>query len=176
MNVEKPSTKDEIENFLETIWGVEINYNENAEWIKREEKRCQGLEEQVCEKLMIEDLKKALRKSQIWKSLIIDKALNFWLNTSDSIRRNITNCFNRAVKNPETNPKWFTQGIAYLSPKSNETNKPKNYKPIRCLPTMYKMLTSIITGRKRNFLDSNNILPAEQKGCRRGSMVVKTSF
>ena len=31
---------------------------------------------------------------------------------------------------------------------------------------MYKILTSIITGRTCNFLDNNNILPTEQKGCK----------
>lgn len=34
---------------------------------------------------------------------------------------------------------------------------------------MYKILTSIITERIYKFLDENNLLPAEQKGCRRGS-------
>lgn len=143
---------------------------------KREEKRGQELEEQVYKDLIVKNLQKALRKSQKWKSPIIDKVFNFWLNTFDSINRNITNCFNRAMKNLETNPKSFTQCITYLPPKLNETNKSKNYKPKTCVSTMYKMLISIITERKYNFLDGNNILPAEQRGCKRGSMVVGTSF
>ena len=67
--------------------------------------------------------------------------------------------------NPELTPKWFTQGVTYLLTKSNETNAPKNYRPITCLPTMYKILTSIITERTYSFLDNNNILPTKQKGC-----------
>ena len=73
------------------------------------------------------------------------------------------------MTNSELNPKWFTQGVTYLLPKSNETNIPKNYRPITCLPTMYKILISIITERTFNFLDNNNILPTEQKGCKRES-------
>ena len=73
------------------------------------------------------------------------------------------------MTNSELNPKWFTQGVTYLLPKSNETNIPKNYRPITCLPTMYKILTSVITERTYNFLDSSNILPTEQKECKRGS-------
>lgn len=42
MFIEKSPTKDEIENFLKTIWGIEKDYTENAEWIKREEKRCEA--------------------------------------------------------------------------------------------------------------------------------------
>ena len=73
------------------------------------------------------------------------------------------------MTNPELNPKNFTQGVTYLLPKSNETNFPKNYLPITCLATVYKILTLITTERTCNFLDNNNILPAEQKGCKRGS-------
>ena len=34
---------------------------------------------------------------------------------------------------------------------------------------MYKILISLITERTYNFLDNNNILPTEQKGCKRES-------
>ena len=73
------------------------------------------------------------------------------------------------MTNPELNPKWFTQGLTYLLPKSNETNILKNYRTITCLPTIYKILTSIITERTYKFLDSNNILPTEQEECKRES-------
>ena len=43
--------------------------------------------------------------------------------------------------NSELNHKWFTQGVTYLLPKSNETNIPKNYRPITCLPTMCNIPT-----------------------------------
>ena len=66
----------------------------------------------------------------------------------------MANCFNRAITSPETNPEWFTQGNTYQLPISNETNIPKNYRPITCLSNMYKIL--------------NNILPSEQKGCKKG--------
>ena len=55
------------------------------------------------------------------------------------------------MTNPELNPKWFTQGVTNLPPKSNETNISKNCRPITCLPTMYKVLMSIITERIYNF-------------------------
>ena len=36
---------------------------------------------------------------------------------------------------------------------------------------MYKILTSIVT--KRTYLNGNNILPSEQKGCKKGSYGLK---
>ena len=80
----------------------------NAGWLKREGKRSGELE-QVWEEILVEDLKKALRKSRKWESPRICKATKLWLNTLISILRNIINYFNRAIikkkKKTETNPK-----------------------------------------------------------------------
>ena len=45
MNVEKTPSKEKVETFLTSIWGTEQDYNEEAEWLKREEKRSEGLEQ-----------------------------------------------------------------------------------------------------------------------------------
>ena len=61
------------------------------------------------------------------------------------------------------------QGLACLLPKTQETKVPTKYRRITCLPTLYKILPSIIAGRTYNHLEESNLLPAEQKGCRKGS-------
>ena len=73
------------------------------------------------------------------------------------------------MRNPNNCPEWLTQGTTFLLPKSTVTQNPNNYRPITCLPTTYKILTSIIAERMYAFLDENNLLPVEQKGCRKGS-------
>ena len=158
-----------MQKFWTSLWSTEKEFNEVAEWLKREEERCEGLEQQEWEEIKEVEFMEALRKAQKWKLPGIDKVLNIWLNTLDSIHESITNCYNRAITNPETNLQWFIQGITYLLPKSIETDIPKNYRTITCLPTMYKILTSIVTERTCNLLDTNNILPSEQEGCKKGS-------
>ena len=37
MNVEKPPTKEQVETFWISIWDMEKDYNEEAEWLKSEE-------------------------------------------------------------------------------------------------------------------------------------------
>ena len=175
VNVEKPPSKEEVETFWTSIWGTEKDYNEDAQSLKPEEERCEDFEEQEWDEIEVEEVKEALRKAQKWKSPGIDKVPNFWLNTFDAIHENTTNCFNRAITNSETNLKWFTQGIKYLIPKFNETNISKNYRPITCLSTIYKILMSIVTERTYNFLDANNILPSEQKGYKKRANVRKQS-
>ena len=53
--------------------------------------------------------------------------------------------------------------------KSNDTKDPKNYRPIICLSTTYKLLTSVLTDRKYLHLEQKDLFPLEHKGCRRGS-------
>lgn len=67
MNFEKTPTKVEVETFWNSAWGPEKDYNEETEWLKRNEERCE----------------EAFRKAQVWKLPVIDKVL------FDSIHENI---------------------------------------------------------------------------------------
>ena len=60
---------------------------------------------------------------------------------------------------------WLTAGVTYLIPKNENTGNPKNYRPVTCLPMTYKLLTSIISKRMQKYVDTENLLPKEQKGC-----------
>ena len=44
-----------------------------------------------------------------------------------------------------------------------------NYRPITCLPLCWKILTALLTDEIYAFLENNQFLPEEQKGCRRKS-------
>ena len=69
---------------------------------------------------------------------------------------------------PRKTPEWTCEGTTYLLAKSNDTKDPKNYQPITCLSTNYKLLTSVMTDRTWSHLEQNDIFPLEQKGFRRG--------
>jgi len=53
--------------------------------------------------------------------------------------------------------------------KEENTGNPKNYRPVTCLPTTYKLIISIIRRRMQKYMDNENLLPKEQKGCSRGT-------
>ena len=80
----------------------------------------------------------------------------------------MTEAIKECLLNPELCPTWLTTIKTILIPKSEETNKPKNYRPITCLSTFYKIIISIIKNRIHH-LTSKNMLPMEQKGCKKGS-------
>ncbi|XP_044745088.1 uncharacterized protein LOC123306951 [Coccinella septempunctata] len=53
-----------------------------------------------------------------------------------------------------------------MIPKKGDPTQPKNYRPITCLPAVYKILTSTISHKINNHIDNNNIMSPEQNGCR----------
>lgn len=68
---------------------------------------------------------------------------------------------------PDKLPGYFTEGITYMLPKScNDTNGPGGYRPITCLPSIYKILSSILKTKIYDHVTTNNILAFEQNGAR----------
>ena len=169
LHVNKPPAIEEVENFWSKIWEEDKQHNEEAVWIQQQEEQYKDVELQEWSDIDITETTAAINKTSNWKAPGIDGIANFWVKNFPSVHEDLTHAYNSVVKNPEECPEWLTQGTTYLLPKSEETENPKNYRPITCLPTMYKILTSIITNRTYCFLERHDILPAEQKGCRRGS-------
>ncbi len=109
-----------------------------------------------------------IRSTHNWKSPGPDKVENFWIKQLTSLHMKLTEAYNSILKGQVVIPEWLTTGTTILLSKGQNTEDPKNYRPITCLPTMYKIMTQAISNRIYNHLDDNNILPPEQKGCRKG--------
>ena len=68
------------------------------------------------------------------------------------------------MQDPSLTPEWLVEGTTNLLPKKEETWIPKNYRPIACLPTTFKILTSVITDTFYNHLEKESIMTPEQRG------------
>ena len=79
----------------------------------------------------------------------------------------LTHVTNSIIKTPDTAPTWLTEGKTTLIYKKCEESQAKNYRPITCLPTLYKFITMMITDKVYKHLTDSNILAYEQKGCRK---------
>ena len=55
-------------------------------------------------------------------------------------------------------------------------NAVDNYRPISCLPLMWKLIAGTISETVCMFLDETEMLPEEQKGCKRSSRGAKDQF
>ena len=67
-------------------------------------------------------------------------------------------------------PGWLTRGRTSLLQKDkSKGNLASNYRPVTCLPLMWKLLTGVIADQIYAHLDQEKLLPEEQKGCRKSS-------
>jgi len=144
-------------------------FQQEATWIHRLEKEHESTKQQEWMSITLEETRTAIMKTSNWKTPGNDGVANFWLKSITSLHQDLCEALNAIITAPESCPAWLTNGTTYLLPKTEDTRVLKNYRPITCLPTTYKILTSILTEKIYEHLDSNGLLPIEQKGCRRGS-------
>ena len=81
---------------------------------------------------------------------------------------------NKILEGEDNLPTWMTYGRTILCQKDPAKGSAvENYRPITCLPLMWKLLTGMIAEEMYTYLHRENLLPEEQKGCRRGSRGTK---
>lgn len=167
-----PKAEDTF-SFWQNMWGESVGHKK-AKWQRNEKQRMSRLKTMLNWKINEEEVKTALSRSLNWKAPGPDGLQNFWLKKFTGIHNHLAKCYNGILENPESMPPFLTEGITYLLPKEN-TNRadPANYRPITCLPTLYKLLTSIISRKIYQHLESNKLLDEEQKGCHKGSQGCK---
>ena len=73
-------------------------------------------------------------------------------------------CFNMWVEQPDEIPEWLTLGRTVLLPKTEELSNEKNYCPITCLNTCYKIFTGIIGNYMKDHAERNDIWDRSQLG------------
>src|SRR6266550_4391650 len=166
---EKIPKKEEIEKFWKNIIGNKSTINENPEWMKGIEKKTSKIEEPIFTEIGIGKLKAAIAKTQNWKATGVDRIHNYYIKKLTSTHANILECYNRIIMEKEDVPEWMTVGRVILLPKNEETENPKNWRPIACLPTIYKILTSVIAEEIRDHCSKNKILTDYQRGCKKGA-------
>ena len=108
-----------------------------------------------------------------WKASGPDNVHGYWLKGFTSLHDMITIKLNEHVIPGEV-PPWMTKGRTCLIVKHKSKGAlVSNFRPITCLPIMWKLLTGIIGAELYNHLEGKNLLPEEQKGCRRKSRGTK---
>jgi hypothetical protein len=163
--VKNAPVKEEVENFWREIYGKKVSHNEEACWIKDQCQRNPSTEwSPICEK----DVAEALRTTLNWKAPGRDQIPNFWLKQLTATHKHIAAIFNKLIEE-DSILEWLMAGVTYLIPKNKNTENPKSDRPVTCLPTTYKLITSIISRRMQKYMDSENLLPKEQKGCCSGT-------
>ena len=111
------------------------------------------------------DVKEVLTTAQNWKSPGPDRIQNFWYKKFSSCHAPLAELFTACIQNPEMMPRYFTHGTTFLIPKGPMSDDPSKFRPITCLPTIYKILTACINRLIYSHLEEHIIIAEEQKGC-----------
>jgi hypothetical protein len=90
------------------------------------------------------EVTEVLRIMLNWKAPGRDQIAKFWLQQLTEIHTYIATLFDKLAEVDQI-PEWLMTRVTILIPKNENTEKPKNYRPITCLPTIYKTITSIIS-------------------------------
>ena len=142
---------------------------------KKDAKRLQHLRSEVNVKkqekidITTESLKKILGRLPNWKSPSPDLVQGFWLKNFSSlhegVRLQLKECLDSGFVSS-----CLTRGRTSLVQKDkSKGNEASNNRPITCLPLMWKFLTGVIADQIYAHIDQKNLLPEEQKACRKGS-------
>ena len=164
---------EESKRFWSGIWSERKQHNNEAEWLKDLKKEMANEEQRD---IVVDEnkVRKQCRKMPNWKAPGHDGVQGFWLKKLDKLHSRIAEQLNKLLDGTEEIPGWMTYGRTVLCQKDKtKGNAVDNYRPITCLPLMWKLLTGIISEEMYCFMERENLLPDEQKGCRRKSKGTK---
>ena len=85
-----------------------------------------------------------------------DRIPTFWIKQFNSLHKPMAEAYSEIIKNPKQTQEWLVEGATNLLTKKEEIWIPKNYRPIPCLPTTFKILTSVITDRLYSHLEERS--------------------
>ncbi|CAH2107788.1 unnamed protein product [Euphydryas editha] len=173
--INKPNmpTQTQLETFWSDIWEQQVHHNDKADWIMEEENKWNAIKEMEFTEITETDINNITARLHNWKSPGIDKIHNFWYKKLSSLHKIMAKNFTDIIIGKQKIPDFIATGITYMLPKSQISPQPSQYRPITCLPTIYKILTSAITTKINKHVEQHNIIAEEQKGCRRGHMGCK---
>ena len=159
---------EESKQFWGNIWSQSADHKKEAKWLQD---LRSGVNDKKQEKIDITtgSLKKILGRMSNWKSPGRDLVQGFLLKNFSSLHEMVRFQLKECL-DPGFVPSWLTRRRTLLLQKvKSKGNVASNYRPITCLPLMWKLLTGVVTNQIYAHLDQEKLLPEEQKGCRKGS-------
>ena len=163
----------EATQFWSDIWSQPGSHNADAEWLSNIQGSLQDIRQQQEQTITKKDVKEGVRRMSNWKSAGPEFVQGFWFkqitNLHESIAKHLQECLNEGNV-----PDWMVKGRTVLIQKDKAKGAAVgNFRPIACLPLMWKLLTGIFAEGLYQHLTENSLFPAEQKGCRKGSRGTK---
>ena len=155
---------EEVETFWKGLWTLTDQGKPGEEWLNEIESIFIESVPLINEDGTIisdEEVHNGIRKKRNWSSAGPDRIVNFWwkyLKIPLTITQSI---FNIIVNYTHKVPRWYCRGRTPLIEKDVEWSY-QNQRPITCLNTHYKWLTSILLNKTNTHLKEYNMLQIDQ--------------
>ena len=111
-----------------------------------------------------ENLTIEANKRKNWTTPRIDGIQNFRWKRLKPARKALKIAFEKIKNDNKLIPVWWPSGKTVLLPKTKDLSDEKNYRPITCLNTSYKLLTGLVGEYMRQHAIDNEIWDEGQLG------------
>ena len=131
------------------------------------------IEKQEDIRIGVENMKTAIREMTNWKPLGPDCVQGYWFKRFSTLHSRLSEHLQTCVVLVD-GPTWMTKGeTAFIQKDSEKGNLANSYHLIACLPLTWKLLTSVLVEKLYAHLSEKNVLPDEQKECKKDSRRTK---
>ena len=104
--------------------------------------------------ISVEKIRKQCRKIPNWKASGRDGVQGYWIKNLSSLREPVSSQINRILMGEDDLPERMTHGRTVLCQKDpRKGNTAHGYRPITCLPLIWKLLTGVIAEEMCNYLE-----------------------
>ena len=111
-----------------------------------------------------------------WKSPGPDGVQGYWIKNLSNLHGNIARQLDRYLQENNV-PSWMVTGKTLLCVKELEKgNGVANFRPITCLPLLWKLLTGILAEELYEHLEQANILPWNKRDAEKEAEGQKTNY
>lgn len=137
------------------------------EW-KNEQQRTYPVSTEVSEAELRSGFRRALKRIRPWKASGPDGIHAFWWKKIPNAAKKLCSLVVDWLRSGKAKTGWLTRGRTLLIPKKGDLSRPENYRPITCLNTCYKLLTSVINEVVKRHLAKGDAIAANQRALRVG--------
>ena len=160
-----------VEKFWSELWEKEDAGNPDAAWVSEIKDKFFQLIPDVYDgdlEITMDVCKNTVRKKKNWSAPGPDKITNFWWKKLPCIMKLIVDLFHNIINVLLTIERWVCAGRVALLPKEGVWSE-ANQRPITCLNTIYKWITSVLLHFHNEHLNKYRLSQVDQRGAMKNS-------
>ena len=121
-----------------------MTHRENTDWLRRVENELGELKVQDDIHIEIKIVRKQIRKMPNWKSPGLDGVQGYWIKNLSNLHSSISLKLDKCLQENNLLKSMVTGKTLLCVKEIQKRNLLSNFRPITCLPLIWKLLTGIL--------------------------------